>query len=856
MTEHPPVTLASLNRPNPPLVARKPGARTNLPLPLTSFVGRAREKPEVKDLVSTSRLLTLVGAPGVGKTRLALEVAASVLDHFPDGVWLVELAPLADPVLVIHALAVTLGLQEHASYPLLQIVTTYLEPKQVLLVLDNCEHLLDSCAQLVHALLRVCPHLQILATSRETLGVAGEMAWRVPSLSLPPAPFRGAADLVPALEQLARYEAVQLFVERARHGQPSFVLTEQNTSAVAQICSRLDGIPLALELAAARVSVLSVEQIAARLDERFRLLTGGSRVALVRQQTLKAAVDWSYDLLTEPERALLRRVSVFAGGWTLEAAEAVCAGEGLKAEDVLDGLTRLINKSLVSMEPQGEQSRYHLLETLRQYGRDRLLETEEGTDVQVRHAQWCLSLAEQADPELAGVHPEHWVGRLEAEHDNLRAALGSCLEQPEAPWRAMALRLSLKVAAFWSMRGYWSEGRHWLDMALAKTSAATSGSILTFRAEALSRAGWMAHSQGEYHSATSRFEASLALWRSLDDAGGLAEALRLLGHTLALQGQPERALPLLEESLAICRVRGEQKALARTLDSFGMALHLHDDQEWAAIVLQENLGMNRARGDKEGVSQTLNLLGEVARASSAYKLAQTYYEESVALTREIGLKGQLPNRLANLGAIAASQGNSTEAMVFLSEGLRISQETWSWRVLPAYLADFAEVASMQGQEARAARLLGGSQAALETGLHFDLADRLAYERTFSKVRAQLDETTFAQLLSEGRMMTREQMVSYALETTEVALPPPMPQKAPRASSHPPVPAATGYPAGLSAREVEVLRLVAAGLTNAQVAEQLVISPRTVDAHLTSIYSKIGVKSRAAATRYAFEHHLV
>jgi len=383
----------------------------NLPRQLTSFIGREREMAEVKRLLTTTRLLTLTGSGGCGKTRLALQVAADLVEEFANGVWLVELAALTDPALVPQAVASALGVREEPGRPLLATLSDYLKAKRLLLLLDNCEHLVAACAYLAEALLRACPHLRILATSREALNIAGETVWRVPSLSLP--------DLLhlPSVEHLTQYEAVRLFIERALISRPDFVLTSQGAPSVAQVCHRLDGIPLAIELAAARVKVLSVEQIAARLDNRFRLLTSGSRTALPRQKTLRAAIDWSYDLLSETERMVLRRLSVFAGGWTLEAAEAICVGEGIEWHEVLDPLMQLVDKSLVMMEEQGGTVRYRLLETVRQYGRDKLPASGEADVVRGRHRDWYLALAERAEPELLGSNQAVWLERLETEHD-------------------------------------------------------------------------------------------------------------------------------------------------------------------------------------------------------------------------------------------------------------------------------------------------------------------------------------------------------------------------------------------------------------------------------------------------------
>ncbi|MGH2352814.1 MAG: ATP-binding protein, partial [Chloroflexota bacterium] len=411
----------------------------NLPLQLTSFVGRERELPAVRDLLAEHRLVTLTGPGGTGKTRLALQVAADVLPAYPDGVWLVALAALADPALVPHAVAQAVGVREEPGRPLLGTLADALRPKRLLLVLDNCEHLLDACAHLADALLRACPHLRVLATGREALGIAGETAWRVPSLGLPDARH------LPPVEVLSQYEAVRLFIDRALAVQPGFRVTNQNALAVVQVCARLDGIPLAIELAAARVRVLPVEQLLVRLEDRFRLLSGGSRTALERHQTLRAAVDWSYDLLTEPENAVFARLAVFAGGFTLDAAEAVCAGDGIEAVEVLDLLTHLVDKSLAVVDEQPDgTARYRLLETLRHYAREKLAAREEADTVRAQHATHYLALAEQADPELRGPRGAGWLDRLRRDLDNMREALAWAEAGGEAE-----LGLRLAAALLW-----------------------------------------------------------------------------------------------------------------------------------------------------------------------------------------------------------------------------------------------------------------------------------------------------------------------------------------------------------------------------------------------------------------------
>lgn len=445
-----------------------PDLPNNLPQQVTSFIGREKEIEAVETLLDKTRLLTLTGSGGCGKTRMALQVAADVLENYPDGVWLVELASLADPALVPQTIAQALSITEEPGKPLAQTLPQALKTRRLLIVLDNCEHVLDACARLVDTLIRACPTLKVLASSREGLGIAGETVYRIPSLSLPDLKHTATPS------SLSMYEAVRLFVDRAVAALPAFVVTNQNAPALASLCHRLDGIPLAIELAAARARSLSVEEINNKLDNRFRLLTGGSRTALPRQQTLRALIDWSYDLLNGQERTLLCRLSVFAGGWTLAAAEQIGAGssataKGIEDWEALDLLTSLADKSLVLVQTQGEATRYHLLETVRQYARDRLTESGESLTVRARHSDCFLTLAEEVRSKLRGSEQGQWLDVLEEEHDNLRQALtwyGEDLEDAEAEEKG--LRLGVALQRFWGVRGHLSEGRERLGALLAQ----------------------------------------------------------------------------------------------------------------------------------------------------------------------------------------------------------------------------------------------------------------------------------------------------------------------------------------------------------------------------------------------------
>ena len=723
----------------------------NLPRQLTSFIGREREIEEIRRLLSSTVLLTLTGGGGSGKTRLAVQVAADLVEEFPDGVWLVELAALAAPSLVPQAVRSSLGVHEQPGRPLMETLLDHLAPKKLLLVLDNCEHLLSACAQLADLLLRGCAGLKILATSREDLGISAETLYPVPSLSVPD-PRR-----LPTVEELAQYEAVRLFTERAQAVQPTFRINEHNAQAVAQICRRLDGIPLAIELASARVKVLAVEQIATRLDDRFRLLTGGSRTALPRHQTLRAAMDWSYDLLSEPERMLLRRMSVFAGGFTLEAVEAICAGEGLEETDILDQLANLVDKSLVLMEAQGEGLRYRMLETVRQYGADRLLESGEAADVHRRHRDWYLGLAERAEPEMHRPDQAAWLDQLEREHDNLRAALeGSKTEEG----RVAGLRLVAALWRFWQVRGHLSEGRRWMEGALEMSGDAPR----TLRAKALNGAGILALDQGDYAAARALVEESLAVGRDLGDKRSIVLSIHNLGAVAREQGDYAAARSLLEESLAVGRDLGDKRNIALSLNSLGSVAREHADYAAARALFEESLAIKRELGDKRSMAITLNNLANVACEQGDYALARALHEESLAIKRELGDRVGIAISLHNLGNVAAAEGNHAQARSLHGESLMIGRELGDRLGIASCLEGLVEVAGAYQDPERAARLFGAAEALREAiGAPLTPVARADHARNVAATRARLGDEVFAAAWAEGRAMPLEEAIEYALK---------------------------------------------------------------------------------------------
>jgi non-specific serine/threonine protein kinase len=648
---------------------RQPRAepRNNLPVQVSSFVGREREMAQVKRMLTSARLVTLVGAGGCGKTRLAIQVAGELAGEYPEGAWLVELGALSDPGLIVQEAVSVLGQSEESDRPLLDRLTDYLRAKHLLLVLDNCEHLISACAQLAETLLQACPDLCILATSRETLGIAGESAFGVPSLSVPD-PRQVSSMSVDQASGVLAHEGVRLFLERASAVQPNFGITNANAPAVAQICSRLDGIPLAIELAAARVKALSVEQIAARLDDRFRLLTGGSRTALPRHQTLQALIDWSYELLSEEERVLLRRLSVFAGGWTLEATETVCAGDGLQAEDVLDLLTRVVDKSLVLVEERHGAARYRMLDTIQQYAREKALASGEAAGVRTRHLDLFVRLAEEAECELRRAEQLTWLNRLEIEHDNLRAALGWSQASGDTD---AGLRLAAALFEFWLLRGYEGEGRAWLEEMLRLS--AESGRTQA-RAKALRAAGFLAVGQGDIISGRARLDESLAIFRELGDQIGMTDSLLGLGRAAYFQGDYTAARSALAESLGISRLAQYPRGSAQALYRLGMVCLIQGNYAQARTHFEESVAKFRSQGDKWGLSYSLNALGEEALRRGDYAIAHAVFEESLSVFKALGSKSGIAMALNELGWLALSQGDYLAARSHLEESLGLRRE--------------------------------------------------------------------------------------------------------------------------------------------------------------------------------------
>jgi predicted ATPase/DNA-binding CsgD family transcriptional regulator len=762
-------------------VVRRNGVE--LPGEVASFVGRRQVTADVKRALSASRLVTLVGVGGVGKSRLAVHVAGQLRRSFPDGACLIELAKVRDPAMVAPSLVAALGLLDPSARDPEPVLVDYLAGKRMLLLLDNCEHVLEEAGRLARRVLSAAPGVRVLATSREPLGIGAESVCAVPPLSVPAA--NGDAPHTPR-ELLAQFEAVTLFEERASAAVPGFAITTRNSDAVVRLCQRLDGVPLALELAAVRVRVLSVEQILARLEDRFRLLTMGSRDALPRHQTLRAAVDWSYDLCTEAERTLWARCSVFAGDFDLDAAESVCACDGLTVDDVFTGIAGLVDKSVLAREDRGPHARYRMLETIRQYGAERLAETGERDRFRRRHRDFCLSLAEQSD--FCGPQQAGWMKRLRAERPNLWAALDYCLTVPGE--EATGLRLASALGMYWVGSGLVRDGRYWLDRAMAADSRPSPA-----RARVLWLTGWIAFLQGDNAASVELLTESQDLARRLGDETELTYAIQYLGEA-EMFVDLTRAVPLLDEALARHRAKGTWTAPALLI--FGQC------------------------------ARAAFLRGDVARALALV-------EECKAVCASLGERWTLSWTKWNLAVIRWELGEHEQAAGELREALRIKEDLDDRLGIPFCVDMLAWVANSGGDAHRAAVLFGAAEKMWQrigrplAGFEILLRWRA---NAMSGSRAALGDRAYDTAAHQGAGLSQREIIAYAVgeggRTARAAAggkpePPPQPV--------------------LTRRERQVAELVATGKSNKEIAALLVISQRTVESHVDHILGKLNFTNR-------------
>ena len=716
--------------------------RNNLKLEVTSFVGRERELDQATRILEQSSLLTLTGPGGVGKTRIGLRLARVLLDRFEDGAWIVECGTLTDPAFVLPSVVSTIGLTEPAGRSLLAAIVDHLKGKRLLLVLDDCDPVLAECAELAEALLRSCSGVRVVVTSREALGVPGEAILPIASLTTPELGSTVTAG------DLGAVDACRLFVERARAVQPTFALTEQNARSVAQLCRRLDGIPLAIELAAARVRALPVEQIAARLDDRFRLLTGGSRAAAARHQTLRATIDWSYDLLTVPERAVLRRLSVFAGGATLEAAESVCAGDPVDPIEILDVLGRLVEKSLVFTDPTATEARFRLLETVREYARDRLVEADEGDTTLRRHRDWYLALVDEASPAFFhGPEPADWLPRLDREHDDLRAALDWCLDQPGEG--RSGLRIAAGLWRYWEIRGHLTEGRGWLE----RMVEAVGGDVSPLLANALTGAGSLAFMQGDFRAASTFHEASLALHRQIGDRQSVAYAANNLANTAVQLGDHARARALYEETVALTRELGDVRGVAFGSINLADVATRQGDLDEARELHVEILAMIRELGDRWMEAFAIDTFARATGRAGDREAARALHVEALAILEEMGDRRGIARALTNLADLALSDGEIARARELFLQSLAIRQSLGDMPGLASAMEHLAGAVATDDAEA-AARLHGAAES-LREAIRAMVPPQAAatHDQHLADLEVQLGSVRFEAARREGRLMT-------------------------------------------------------------------------------------------------------
>lgn len=893
-------TTSSQRRVNSSSATPVPEPLHNLPRQLTSLVGREQEVAAVRALLQRSevRLLSIVGTAGIGKTRLAIQVATDLLHDFADGVYFIPFAPIRNPNLVLSTIAQLLGLKERGNKTLADRLKAYLQDKNLLLVLDNFEQIVVAAPLLVE-LLADCPALKMLVTSREVLHVRVEQQFTVPPLAFPSSRHTLRSDA------LAEYAAVELFIQRAKAIQPELQLTKATLHATAKICARLDGLPLAIELAAARIKLLPPEVLLSRLEHRLEVLTWGGLDMPTRQRTLRDTIAWSYDLLATEEQRLFRRFSIFIGSCTLEAVEAVCNTLGDLTTSVLDLVASLLDKSLLQQGEQGgHEARFHLLETVREYAFECLEACGEVEVCKAAHAAYYLSLAVGAEAALRGLHQNvwpvwiaphqvMWLDHLEQEHENVRVALHWLLEHNGTE---TALRLAGALGGYWFYRGHLSEGQHFLQQVLAASSVSNENTATRMRANALYVVGWLTFWRLEMSRASILLEEGMRLFQTLEDKRGVAACLNLMGIIKKDQGDFIAGNAMHEESLRLCREIGDQEGIADSLLTLGVLAFFCGELDRARKLCEESLALCKIVGYVWGVATNLHILGWISCSSGAYVAARRLSEESLTCFRMLGRPGytvkaltvlayevaalgdeiaasalleealalgkemDCPDDIAcalyGLGRLASRQNELTKACKLYEEGILIMQgilttprEAW---VIASCLEGRAEIALAQGQVEWTVRLFGAAEtvrtmsgARNPTGIEHPF-----YERTLAEARTRLGEASFASVWVQGQQMTPEQALATQDNDRKTTLPNALPVSLPPSSTTP------ARVLGLTRRELEVLGVVAQGLTNAQIAERLIISPTTVNSYLRSIYSKLGVSSRLGAMRYAIDHALL
>ena len=824
-------------------MADNPGLLSNLPVQVSSFIGREAELAAVRALVGGSRLVTLTGAGGAGKTRLGLQVAAGLADGTGDGVWFADLAPLGDPDLVAVTVADVLGVRQEPGLPVVDSLVEAVGGRSLLVLLDNCEHVIGACAKVADALLRGCPNLALLATSREPLGIGGEHVYRVPSLQMP-------AD-GDDMDAIRAAEAVRLLEDRAMSQGVPLARDAETTAAAGRICRRLDGIPLAIELAAARLRGMPAGELEARLDERFVLLTAGSRAGLPRQRTLRAMVDWSWELLDPAERAVLARLSAFAGGFGLAAAEAVAEGPDVPAAEVLGHLGALVDKSLVQFDhTRAGPGRYRLLETVRQYATGQLdaLGPAAAEAARVAHSEYYLALAEAAAPYLVAADQAAWLDRLDAELGNLRAAIAFCLTQADP---APGLRLVASLRVYWRARGHAAEGADALR-ALLDGPAAQEATLP--RARALAAAARLLQQTGGYAIAADYCQEALAIARAAGDDYLVAELLRIRAAILLRQGQSGAALLVIEQGLGLAHHLGEPYLTARLLSARAFAADVEGDHVGAARNAAESLRLFRQAGDRLGVGQMLGNLGYYELSAGDLDAARRHLAESHDIARPLNDWYSIVHTTFNLGLAEYLGGLPDAAGALFAESLDLARRTGMKANMAYALIGLALAGHGRADPAWSARLHGAADQALADLGHAlqPLEERLA-DGDRQQLRAAMGTEGFETEYAAGRTLDLARAAHQAQQGLQAG-------REARLAGAPVSEPDAAIPGGavtvLTPRELDVLKLVAQGLSNPDIAQRLVLSEHTVHRHLTNILRKLGLSSRAAAAAWGVRAGLV
>jgi predicted ATPase/class 3 adenylate cyclase/Tfp pilus assembly protein PilF len=762
----------------------------NLPVQLTSFIGREKDLSELKKFLSNSRLVTLLGSGGTGKTRLALQASADIIDEYANGVWFADLSALQDPLLLPQNLEQMFGISERPKQSPAELLAEFLRDKELLIILDNCEHLIEACASLSQLILQQSLKVKILATSRESLRCNGELVYKVGSLNHP----EPNEQLTP--EQLTQYEAVRLFIERALAVNPSFRVNNSNAPALAQICSQLDGIPLALELAAVRTKVLSLEDICTRLENRFALLTGGKRTSLPRQKTLRAMIDWSFDLLSENERILWRRLSVFSGGWTLEVAEQICSDELIDQYDILDLANELAEKSVISFS--GQSGKFRMLETIRQYGAEKLKEANETYEFCQRHFNYYLNLCEGSLSELSGPRSKYWMDIFEEDYPNIQNALRWAVEKK---LMEEGNRLAYTLGKFWEVRGHIYEGKSWLDKLLNNTDNIPLHVI----ANSKRLAGVFATILGDNNEASRVLKEALAIFRDTNNKDGISQSLNVLGMVSFDLGDYSESKKYLTESLALKREGGTKIGLCSSLNSLGLLLKQEGDygnalkyyeealelaeelkDEMYLGILYNNIAevfdymgdfekskeyfekgieIDRAFGNKSGICVSLYNIAQLAVKNNDFIAAEKFYAESVELAKEIGFKMAIVYSLVGLGNMALEKGDTVKANEIYVEILRDMRGYSDQRCIVLSLAGIAQLKMLEGEYEESCILLGNIRANCESaGAFIDRDLRESLDKIMGPLNIQLGESTVNEKIEIGKAMDFEKIIEKIVES--------------------------------------------------------------------------------------------